>query len=156
MIWLYSYFLVMDHVRTWKRASLVQSELLMIRSWGTSSVEPNALRSRAISDISSFSMVSIVSFYTIRVRALCVQVPHLGCINSGSGPVLMNVTKVWSKFVVRPSTSINWCVPKLNTRTFAFYYGHEWRYSRTSVITIDLCADDSTLHGRQIMLPIWQ
>ena len=35
-------------------------------------MEPNAHRSRSISDISSVSMVSVLCFYTICVRVLCV------------------------------------------------------------------------------------
>ena len=41
---------------------------------------PNAHRSRSISDVSSFSTVSVLSLYAIRVNALCVQKPQLGCI----------------------------------------------------------------------------
>ena len=43
-------------------------------------MESNAHRSRSISDVSSFSTVSVLSFYDIRVRALRVQKPQLGCI----------------------------------------------------------------------------
>ena len=41
-----------------------------------------AHRSRSISDVSSFSTVSVLSFYPIRVRALCVKQPQVGCISS--------------------------------------------------------------------------
>ena len=36
-------------------------------------MEPNVHRSRSISDVSSFSMVSVLNCYTIRVRALYVK-----------------------------------------------------------------------------------
>ena len=42
-------------------------------------MKPNARRSRSISDISSFNTVSVLSSYPIRVRALCVEEPQLGC-----------------------------------------------------------------------------
>ena len=41
----------------------------------------NANRSRSISAVSSFSTVSILRFDYIRVRALCVDEPQLGCIS---------------------------------------------------------------------------
>ena len=41
-------------------------------------VDPNAPRSRSISDVSSCSTISVLSFYTIRVRALSVCYPQLG------------------------------------------------------------------------------
>ena len=44
-------------------------------------MEPNAHRSRSIADVSSFSTVSLLIFYTIRVRALHVDEPQLGCMN---------------------------------------------------------------------------
>ena len=68
-------------------SSLQQCTLLLLRisepelldsSWGT----PNAHRSHSISDISSFSTVSVLSFYTIHVRALCVKEPQLRRISS--------------------------------------------------------------------------
>ena len=40
-------------------------------------------RSRSISDIPSFSKVSVLSFDPIHVRALCVELSQLGCISSG-------------------------------------------------------------------------
>ena len=43
-------------------------------------MEPNDHRSRSVSDVSSFS--TVLSFYTIRVRALCVQEPQFRCISS--------------------------------------------------------------------------
>ena len=43
---------------------------------------PSAHRSHSISDVSSFSTVSVLSFDPIRVRALCVEEPQLGCISS--------------------------------------------------------------------------
>ena len=50
------------------------------RSRGTPTpVEPNAHRSRSISDVS----LSVLIVDTIRVRALCVDEPQLGCISSG-------------------------------------------------------------------------
>ena len=45
-------------------------------------MEPNAHRSRSMSDVSSFSTVYVLSVYPIRVRALCVVEPQLGCISS--------------------------------------------------------------------------
>ena len=40
-------------------------------------MEPNAHRSRSISDVSTFSTVSVFSFDPIRVRALCVEEPSI-------------------------------------------------------------------------------
>ena len=51
---------------------------LLDRSWGTPSVEPNAHSSCSISDASSFSTGSVLSFYIIRARALSVEEPQLG------------------------------------------------------------------------------
>ena len=45
---------------------------------------PDAHISRSISDVSSFSIVSVLSFDPIRVRALCVEEPVLGWISSGT------------------------------------------------------------------------
>ena len=45
---------------------------LLDMSWAKPPVEQNAHRSRSISDVSSFSTVSVLRFYMIRVRALCV------------------------------------------------------------------------------------
>ena len=47
-------------------------------------MEPNTHISRSISDVSSFSTVSVLSFDPILKRALCVEVPQFGCISSGS------------------------------------------------------------------------
>ena len=52
------------------------------RSCSTAPMGSNAHRSRLILDVSSFTMVSVLSFYSIRVRALCVEEPQLGCISS--------------------------------------------------------------------------
>ena len=41
-------------------------------------------RSHSISDVLSFSMVSVLSFDPIGVRALCGEESQLGCISSGS------------------------------------------------------------------------
>ena len=78
-----------DHLRC-----CVYTELLD-RNWGTPTPPPltpdgNPHRSRSISDVSSFSTVFILRFfYPIRVRALRVEEPQLGCISSG-----------WHNFVV--------------------------------------------------------
>ena len=45
-------------------------------------MEPNAHRSRSISDVSSFNTVSVLNLYHICLRALCVEEPKLGCISS--------------------------------------------------------------------------
>ena len=46
-------------------------------------MERNAHRSRSISNVSSFSTVYVfIRFYPIRVRALYVEKPQLGSINS--------------------------------------------------------------------------
>ena len=44
----------------------------------------NAHRSRSILDVLSFSTVPVLSCYPIRVRALCVEEPQLGCISSAA------------------------------------------------------------------------
>ena len=44
---------------------------------------PNTHRSRSISDVLSFSTVSVLGFDPIRVRALYVEEPQLRCISSG-------------------------------------------------------------------------
>ena len=47
-------------------------------SWDTPRpMGPNARRSRSISDVSSFSTVSVLSVYPTRVGALCVEKPQL-------------------------------------------------------------------------------
>ena len=38
--------------------------------------------SRSILDVSSFGTVSVLSFNPIRIRALCIEEPQLGCISS--------------------------------------------------------------------------
>ena len=60
---------------------------LLDSSWDTPPppMEPNAHRSRSISDVSSFSSVSVLGFYPIRERALCV-------LKSPSSGVLALVT----------------------------------------------------------------
>ena len=55
---------------------------LLDRSWGIRPVGPNAHRSRSNSDVASFSTVSVLSFYPIRVRALRAEEPQLRCISS--------------------------------------------------------------------------
>ena len=45
-------------------------------------MEPNTHRSRLISDVSSFSMASVLGFGPIRVRALGVEEPQLACNSS--------------------------------------------------------------------------
>ena len=59
---------------------------------------PNAHRCRSISDVLSFSTVSVVSFDPIRVRALCVEEPQLGRISSDRtrSVTLMTTTPLWS------------------------------------------------------------
>ena len=54
---------------------------LLGRSWGTPPMGPNAPRFRSIADVSSFIMVFVLRFYTIRVRALCVEEPQLWFYN---------------------------------------------------------------------------
>ena len=67
---------------------------LLDRSWGTlrpppppppppPPMGPKVHRFRSISDVSSFSTVSVLSFDPILVRALCVGEPRLGCFSSG-------------------------------------------------------------------------
>ena len=53
----------------WVTEATIRQEL------GTPPMAPNAHRSRSISDVSSFSTVSVLSFDPIRVMALCVEVP---------------------------------------------------------------------------------
>ena len=55
-------------------------------------------------DVSSFSTLSV--FYTIRVRALCVQEPQLGCIRSVYIPQSQNTSSLSSS-----SASTKWKSP---------------------------------------------
>ena len=43
---------------------------------------PKAYRSYSISDVSSFSSVSVLSFDPVRVSAQCVGEPQFGCSSS--------------------------------------------------------------------------
>ena len=57
-------------------------------------MEPNAHRSRSVSDVASVSTVSVLSCYTIRdVRAMCIEEPRLGWISSGITRHRLRTTK---------------------------------------------------------------
>ena len=60
-------------------------ELLDLQLWYCPRWDQTRNRSRLISDVSLFNTIYVLSFYFIRVRALCVEVPQLRCIGSTSG-----------------------------------------------------------------------
>jgi len=45
---------------------------------------PDGTKRAQISDVASFSAVSVLSFDPIRVRALSIEEPQLGCISSAT------------------------------------------------------------------------
>ena len=53
---------------------------------------PNAHRSRSISDVSSFSTVSVLCSNSTRVRVLCAEETQIGCISSHIGLSLILTT----------------------------------------------------------------
>ncbi len=65
--------LASERKHSYSHKCLIVTPELLNRSWGTPPVGPNAHRSRSISDVSSFSTVSVLSFEPIRMRALCVE-----------------------------------------------------------------------------------
>ena len=54
---------------------------------------PNAHRSGSISDVSSVSTVSVLSFDPIRVRALYVEEPLLRCISSTAARTVLQTSE---------------------------------------------------------------
>ena len=79
-------------------------------------------RSHSISDISSFNMVSMLSFDPIRVRVLYVEEPQLRCISSGKGIVILDK----NCFVTIKSTSLKLYAVTYFVTCHPWVLGHGW------------------------------